>query len=57
MRHKVTFGMLIANLPFLKDILGTSKYSARGELREIFSSDDTKIRVNTLCIAEDFCEI
>jgi len=36
---------------------GTSKYSARNELREIFSSDDTKIRGNTLCIVEIFCEI
>jgi len=47
-----TFGEHINNI-----IKGTSKYSARGELREIFSSDEAKIRGNTLCIAEDFCEI
>jgi len=41
----------------VQSLKGISKYSARDELREIFSSDDTKIRGNTLCIAEDFCEI
>ena len=38
-------------------IMGISKYSARGEWREVFSSDTTKIRARSRPYAKDFCEV
>ena len=36
---------------------GTSDYSTRSGCEEIFSPDETKSAVNTLCICEHFCKI
>jgi len=37
--------------------MGTSNYSARAELRGIFSSVETKAAGNSWWITENFCEV